>query len=105
MSQPELLRMVADILDGLRVPFMVTGSCAGTIHGYMRSTHDVDLVVDMSEKDVIPFLAAFPAPEFFVQESAVRDAIRRRSMFNLLHEATGDKADFWMRSDQQFQDN
>ena len=49
MSQQELLRKVIRVLDGAGIEYMVTGSIASSLQGEPRTTHDVDLVVDIEK--------------------------------------------------------
>jgi hypothetical protein len=93
VNQRELLRHVTASLNGLNVPYMLVGSFAGYAYGEPRLTQDIDLVLDLPMATVTPFCAAFPAPEFFLSESAVRDAVRRRFQFNILHPTSGNKVD------------
>jgi hypothetical protein len=86
---------VAAILDDLGVPYLVGGSVASSLLGEVRSTIDVDLVADLSEQHVKPLVAALEG-DFYVAESAVRDAVARRSMFNVIHLATSTKADIYV---------
>lgn len=102
MSQQELLTAVVAVLKRLGIEFLVTGSIASSLQGVPRSTHDIDLLVRLRLGDVPDLLAAFPPPDFYLSESAVRDAVRSASMFNLLHIPTGDKVDFWIESDSPF---
>ena len=44
-------------------------------------------------KDVEAFCAAFPQPDFYVSDDAVRDAVATRFQFNILHVPTGLKID------------
>jgi hypothetical protein len=46
--------------------------------------------------------AAFPEPDYYLEEQAVRDAIAFRSMFNLVDTREGDKVDFWLLTDDAF---
>lgn len=81
---------------------MVTGSIASSLFGHPRSTHDIDLVVDLTVEQARPLLLAFPPPDFYLSEGSVFDAIRKRSMFNLLDVLGGDKVDFWILRDDDF---
>lgn len=99
MSQQELLIRVVDVLQRLGIAYFVTGSWTSSMQGEPRSTHDLDLVVALEPELVQPLMEAFPAPEFYLAEPAVRDAIRSQSMFNLLENSEGDKVDFWMITD------
>ncbi len=102
MSQSELLKKVVGVLTEAGIPYMLTGSLVSSLQGEPRSTHDVDLVVGMSDADADRLMAAFPAPDFYVPAAAVRDAIRDRRMFNLLDIREGDKVDFWLLTDDSF---
>lgn len=102
MSQQELLKRVVATLDALAIDYMLAGSTVSSIQGRPRSTHDIDLVVDVRKENVDELLLAFPPPQFYLSEPAVRDAISRGSMFNLLENTTGDKADFWVLSNSAF---
>src|SRR5262249_45992648 len=84
---------------------MVTGSVASSLQGEPRATHDIDLVVAPGEPaaDVAARLkAAFPDPDFYLDEAAVREAIASRGMFNLIDSREGDKVDFWLLTDDAF---
>ncbi len=102
MSQQRLLIRVLGALDLVGVAYMVTGSTASSIQGEPRSTHDIDIVVDLGEGAVAALVASFPEPDFYVNEDTVVGAIKTSSMFNLLDLTSGDKVDFWLLTDQPF---
>jgi hypothetical protein len=102
MSQQELLTKVVKTLDAAGIEYMLTGSVVSSLQGEPRSTHDIDLVVDLALSQVAPLLAAFSAPDYYLSEASVNEAIRRRSMFNLLSVSDGDKVDFWMLKSEPF---
>src|SRR5262249_48335273 len=81
---------------------MVTGSVVSSLQGEPRTSHDIDVVVAVPLAAVRILLAAFPPPDFLLQEEAIVNAIREGSMFNLLAVNTGDKVDFWMRTEDPF---
>lgn len=105
MSQQELLgRVVAALLDA-DIEYMITGSIASSLQGEPRSTHDIDVVVELASsgpESVNRLLAAFPPPDFFLDESAIRSAIDTAGMFNLIDVREGDKADFWLLTTDAF---
>jgi hypothetical protein len=53
----------------------------------------------MTQSAVPHLLAAFPPPDFYRDEIAVRQAVARRDMFNLMDITGGDKVDFWVLGD------
>lgn len=102
MSQQELLARVVTVLHAQGVPYMITGSFASSFQGAPRATHDIDLVIAIAPDRVPALLHAFPPPDYYLDEHAVRDAVARRDMFNLLQVTTGDKVDFWLVTDDPF---
>ncbi len=93
MGLDALLTRAVSVLERLDLRYFVTGSMAAIYYGEPRYTRDIDLVVDLPERLAKVFCAAFPAPEFYVEIEAVRDAIRRRSQFNIVETSTGLKID------------
>lgn len=81
---------------------MLTGSLACSFLGEARSTHNIDLVIDLDVNRVDPLLAEFPASEFFVSPDAVVEAVCARTMFNIIDMREGDKVDFWLLSNNPF---
>jgi len=102
MSQQELLKRVLEVLASVGLDYMVTGSVVSSLQGEPRASHDIDVVVAVPLAAVPALLAAFPPPDFLLQEEAVVHAIRDGSMFNLVALNTGDKVDFWMRTAEPF---
>jgi hypothetical protein len=102
MSQQELLKRVVQVLDDLKIDYMLTGSMVSSLQGEPRSTHDIDIVVHMNANSINALFAAFPASDFYLSEQAIQDALNHRTMFNLLDTARGDKVDFWILTDEPF---
>lgn len=102
MSQQELLKLVVRTLDNTGIEYMLTGSVVSSLQGEPRSTHDIDIVVAIKPHAARDLADAFPAPRYYLTQESILDAIRNRSMFNLLDTDTGDKADFWLLTDEPF---
>ena len=101
---PEALRvllLVVDALEGIGLEYHVGGSYASSVHGVPRQTQDIDLVVNLPPTLVTNFVKSL-SQDFFVQESAAREAVQDRRSFNAIHLATGLKIDFFVRGDQPF---
>jgi hypothetical protein len=101
MTQEEFLAEMARRLEAAGVPYMVAGSHASSYHGRPRATQDVDLVIDPSPQQLDEFLKLLGEP-YYVSPEAAREALRRRSMFNVIHFAEGWKADLIIRKDRPF---
>ena len=102
MLQQELLRTVIQALERIGIEYMLTGSVASSLQGEPRSTHDIDIVVAIQPDDVTKLIPLFPAPAYYLDAAAVRDAVSQKSMFNLIHVDEGDKVDFWMLTEEPF---
>jgi hypothetical protein len=89
----DLLVFAARRFDEIGIPYFVTGSSASITFGEPRMTTDVDIVAKLTPGHVEPLCAAFPSPEFYLSKPAIEGAIRLRSMFNILHPASGLKVD------------
>jgi hypothetical protein len=102
VSQPELLKKTVQALDSVGIDYMVTGSIVSSLQGAPRSTHDIDVVVDLHTNQVGPLISKFPAPEYYMSETAIAEAMKFGRMFNLLEVSTGQKVDFWVFKDEPF---
>ncbi|MDD2941945.1 MAG: nucleotidyl transferase AbiEii/AbiGii toxin family protein [bacterium] len=79
---------------------MVTGSVASMLYGDPRFTHDIDLVLLVDSCDPSIFSREFPAGDFYCPPEEVMLLESRRSSgghFNLIHHASGFKADIYLR--------
>ena len=78
---------------------MITGAVASIIYGEPRLTNDIDLVIRMTPDDLEAFADAFPIEDFYCPlQEVIRLEIARsqRGHFNLIHHATGFKADVYV---------
>jgi len=94
VQQPSLFEPFVVRLERLGLPYFVTGSTAAIIYGEPRLTHDVDIVVALSPRDVHAFVEAFPLEEFYCPpEDVLAIEVRRgqRGHCNLIHHDTGFK--------------
>jgi hypothetical protein len=102
MSQQELLAKVVRTLDRLDIAYMVTGSIASSIQGEPRSTHDIDVVVNLHRAKVDDLAAAFPPPDYYFSQESILEAISASGMVNLIDTTSGDKVDFWLLTEAPF---
>ena len=80
------LRSVAAVLERLGIPWFVGGSVASLVHGEIRTTQDVDVVVDLRPELV----------DELVDGEFVRLAVRSGSSCNLVHRESGMKVDLFL---------
>ncbi len=99
MPEPNLFNIFVSRLNRLGIRYMVTGAVAGIIYGEPRVTHDIDLVMELSDENAEKIVEAFPAEEFYCPPiEIIKLEIRRplRGHFNLVHHETGFKADIYL---------
>lgn len=96
-----VLSLVAKLLEQQRIPYVLVGSLASSIHGMYRSTADIDIVADVHSEQVIPLLTALQE-NFYVDEHAVREAIDQRQSFNAIHFDSVFKVDIFIPKADEF---
>lgn len=92
--------------ENLGLNYFVTGSVASSAYGEPRFTQDLDLVVRLSGTDVDVLLRAFPAEQFYVppHEALVVEIARHAGgHFNLIHHASGVRADVYVAGDDELE--
>lgn len=102
MLQPQLLKKVLTIFEEHEIHYMITGSLVSSIQGEPRTTHDIDILVNITRSSIPTLVDTFQPPDYYISESAIEDAIQFKSMFNLLDTKDGDKIDFWILTDDDF---
>lgn len=81
---------------------MLTGSVVSSFFGHARTTHDIDIVVQILPQQVAQITAAFSGEHFSFDDVAAVNAIATRDMFQLMDFRDGDKVDFWVLKDGPF---
>ena len=104
MGPFELLQNIVEILERLQVPYLITGSVAAMAYGESRLTNDIDIVADIKEEHIPGLLDAFPVQEFYISEEMIRNAIRYKGQFNIIHPESGLKIDVIIKKNTPFDD-
>lgn len=102
MSQSELLKKVIQVLEAGGIEYMITGSIVSSLQGEPRSTHDIDILINIQLRSASELAQAFPPPDFYLDEEAIVEAVNQQGMFNLIDITTGDKVDFWILTQEPF---
>lgn len=95
MIQEETLKKIIKGLQKLKTPYMLVGALAVNYYGKIRLTHDIDIVIEINSFKKGLFVKEFQ-DEFYVSSEAISEAIRRKSSYNLIHNKSGLKIDFWL---------
>jgi hypothetical protein len=90
------------ILDRLGIRWFLGGSLASSLLGVPRATLNADIVADI-EPDHVATLLRNLGDVWYADESAIREAIERRSSFNLIHYATAIKLDVFIPKRRKFE--
>ncbi len=101
-TQGDVLAEVVRLLQGLGIPYMLTGSLASSVHGEPRTTLDIDLVIDIDTQRVERLVSALERHHYYVDLEAARDAVRRRDQFNAIDQVGGWKVDLIVRKERPF---
>lgn len=84
------------------IPYMLTGSIVSSYQGVLRSTHDIDLIISITKKDIPKIIKAFPKNYYYIDKRTINQAILNKDHFNIIDINEGDKIDFWMLSNSEF---
>ncbi|RYY64699.1 MAG: hypothetical protein EOO13_18165 [Chitinophagaceae bacterium] len=88
-------------LNDEQIPYMLSGSMAMSLYTVARSTQDFDFIVELRHED-IPKIVSYFGKGYYCDEDAILDAVKRKSMFNILEQATSFKADFMLLKDDEY---
>lgn len=89
-----VLRVIG-ILEKFQTPYMLGGSFASSTYGIPRATHDADLIADLHQETIEPFVKALKN-DFYVDSESVQEAVNGKSSFNLIHYESAFKIDVFI---------
>lgn len=93
LNPSQLMQLVAAFLEELAIRYRVVGSLASMAYGEPRFTNDIDFLADIRLEHAAAFVQAFPPPEHYLSEAAMRAAIEQPGQFNIIHIPSGLKVD------------
>jgi len=91
----EVTLKVTGVFEKLGIPYLIGGSLASALYGMVRTTQDADIVAEMQQAHLQPFVSALQQ-EFYVDDEMIAEAIRRNSSFNIIHRETMFKVDVFI---------
>ena len=97
----EVLKDVVGRLERAGIAYMVTGSTAANFYAVPRMTRDIDIVIELEERDVGRFIPLFEN-DYYLEPNTVRGAVKDRAMFNLIQNEYVIKVDFVVRKDSEY---
>jgi hypothetical protein len=102
VSVTEVLENLRTALDGVGVPYMITGSLVSSVHGVPRATQDIDVVIEPSREQLSALMEYFGEPTYDSDKDDAFDALRRRTMFSVIDRRGIWKIDFIVRKERPF---
>jgi len=99
-----LVVTIGNILDDLKIPYAVTGGLAVSILGRIRTTLDIDVIVELPQAKVPALTKALKqiSDLTYVDEETALRAVERTGEFNFLHIESGIKVDFFVLGSDAF---
>src|SRR6266702_8176853 len=88
----EALLPLLQAFDQVGVDYYIGGSVSSSLHGLPRRTQDVDVIVDIQLSQVRS-LQQLLENDYYLDEQALRDSVRRRLPYNVIHLNTMMKID------------
>jgi hypothetical protein len=101
MDVVDVTLLVTSALERCGIAYFLGGSLASSFQGEPRATNDVDLVVQLAEDAVAPFVEAL-GPDFDADPDALRRAARERSSWNVIYAPLVTKIDLFVLRDEPF---
>jgi hypothetical protein len=88
----EALTPLIEAFERLGITYYIGGSVSSSLHGLARRTQDVDVIADIEPQQVRSLVQALQS-DYYVDEQAWKDAVRRGFPYNVLHLGTMLKVD------------
>lgn len=98
-SEIEPLWLFAGSFNSAAICYMITGATAAILYGAPRVTNDLDVVLQLSAQTADRLPTLFPQSDFYLPPREIIEVERRRpnrGHFNIIHMATGYKADVYL---------
>jgi hypothetical protein len=97
----DFLRILITFFERNNISYMLSGSVAMSTYAVPRFTRDFDFVVHLRPENV-PMLMEQFKEGYYCNEEAVQDALRRKTMFNIIDHKSSYKADFVILKDEPY---
>lgn len=101
MSQADFLERIITKLESCGIPYMISGSLGSSFHGKPRATNDIDIVIDPDFQQLQTFIEIL-GDDYYVCPETAMSALRNRTMFNVIDNITGWKADLIIKKNRPF---
>lgn len=100
-SAVDILKQVCEGLEARNIEYMVSGSYALGTYVRMRTSRDIDIVINLKAEDLDSFLEIF-SEDFHLNKAAILVEVNRKGIFNVISELTGYKIDFIVKKNSEY---
>jgi hypothetical protein len=102
MDANRVLRRILEALQATQISYMVVGSLASSYHGALRSTANVDIVIDAGPEQLRRLTQYLRERDYFAVTDDALEARGQRSMFNVIDLSVSWKIDFILLKSRPF---
>ena len=98
-----VLKTVVQRLESAGIPYMLTGSIAANLYAQPRMTRDIDIIIkaDTGQTDNLHSLFK---DDFYVDRGSIEEAVKNRSMFNIIHNEKVVKLDLIIKKEGEYRE-
>lgn len=101
-EQKKFLEKLISILESVGIPYAVCGSLSSSLHGQPRATNDTDIIIAPTQEQLAKLLKSLETG-YYVSSKTASEAMKIRSMFNVIDNELGWKADLIFRKNTPYQ--
>ena len=101
LSLLDVAVQVVRALEDMQVRFLIGGSLASSAMGTPRASLDADIVADLRAEHADELVSRL-GTAFYASGDMIREAVRSRSSFNVVHIASGFKVDVFILKNRAF---
>jgi len=101
-EQKKFLEKLISILESADIPYAVCGSLSSSLHGQPRATNDADIIIAPTQDQLAKLLKSLETG-YYVSPEAAFEAMKICSMFNVIDNELGWRADLIFRKDNPYQ--
>ncbi|MHB1348222.1 MAG: nucleotidyltransferase domain-containing protein [Candidatus Humimicrobiaceae bacterium] len=102
MLQPQLVTEIINILNKNNIEYMLTGSFVSSLQGEPRLTHDIDLIINISQNEANKITDIFSKEIFYFDSDNIIEAVKDKTQFNIIALDGSGKIDFWLLTESEF---
>ena len=101
-SVVEALAPLIEAFEQLSIPYYIGGSVSSSVHGTVRQTQDVDVIVALQAGQQVHQLVQMLHNEYYLDEQAFQDAVQGGILYEVLHLTTMMKVDLILPKQRAF---